>query len=97
MLTITWPKATEATMNIVIIFAAVIIPLDCPNNRADWPIPAAYYTWEYGDEFTRGVPLLCTPTYAVTDSINRGGVGHINGNEQEGVGFADCVQNASTN
>ena len=41
MLTITWPEATEATMNIVIIFAAVIIPLDCPNNRARWPIPEA--------------------------------------------------------
>ena len=42
MLTISWPKSTEATMNIVIIFAAVIIPLDCPNNRANWPIPEAH-------------------------------------------------------
>ncbi len=42
MLTITWPKVTVATMNIVIIFAAIIIPLDCPNNRANWPIPKAF-------------------------------------------------------
>jgi hypothetical protein len=54
MLTITWPEATEATMNIVIIFAAVIIPLDCPNNRANWPIPEALLTWEFMGAFTRG-------------------------------------------
>jgi hypothetical protein len=54
MLTITWPEATEATMNIVIIFAAVIIPLDCPNNRAAWPIPEALMTWEFRCELTSG-------------------------------------------
>ena len=63
MLTITWPETTEATMNIVIIFAAVIIPLDCPNNRANWPIPEATIIWECGDEFTRGVPLLFLAPY----------------------------------
>ena len=73
MLTITWPEATEATMNIVIIFAAVIIPLDCPNNRANWPIPEAHPMWECGGEFTRGVPLLFFAPYVwmkqVSDSL----------------------------
>jgi hypothetical protein len=54
MLTITWHEVTVATINIVIIFAAIIIPLDCPNNRADWPIPLAIITWECSNEITRG-------------------------------------------
>ena len=54
MLKIVWPIFAEATINIVIVFAATIIPLDCPNNRARWPIPEADRIWECEHCFTRG-------------------------------------------
>ena len=40
MLTIRWSDTVEATMQIVVIFAA-IFPLDPRNDRTDRPIPAA--------------------------------------------------------
>jgi len=41
MLTISWPLAARTVMTIVIIFAAVMLPLDSPNNLANGPIPEA--------------------------------------------------------
>ena len=61
-ITIAWAQATGRTMNIVIIFAAVMFPIDCPNNRAEWPIPAAHFILEPNVAFTRGVLLLCAAT-----------------------------------
>jgi hypothetical protein len=44
MLTIRWSDAVEATMLIVVIFAA-IFPLDLRNDRTVRPIPAATSIW----------------------------------------------------
>lgn len=44
MLTIRWSDAVEATMQIVVVFAA-IFPLDLRNDRTDRPIPAAFWKW----------------------------------------------------
>ena len=40
MLTIRWSDAVEATMQIVVVFAAIFL-LDLRNDRTDRPIPAA--------------------------------------------------------
>lgn len=60
MLTIAWPWATVATIQIVIVITAVMLPLDCPNNRADRPIPTAYFTWKVAVVVSRHVFILFT-------------------------------------
>jgi hypothetical protein len=59
MLTVSWSCVAQATMTFVIIVMAIMFPVDSPNNRAEWPIPAANFTWELPAAFTRGVLLLC--------------------------------------
>ena len=41
MFTASWDDLAGLTINTVLACAAVLIPLDRPNDRANWPIPEA--------------------------------------------------------
>lgn len=45
MLTISFRLAARGMITFVIIFAAVMLPLDNPNDRAVRPIPKAKVKW----------------------------------------------------
>jgi hypothetical protein len=46
MLTVSWSDLAGLVMfNIVVACAAVIVPVDRPNDRASWPIPEAFEIW----------------------------------------------------
>ncbi len=46
MFTVSWDDFAGLTMIIVVACAAVMFPVDRPNDRADWPIPEAIRIWE---------------------------------------------------
>lgn len=41
MFTVSWSDLAGLTMTIVVACAAVMFPVDRPNDRANWPIPEA--------------------------------------------------------
>ena len=43
MLTVSWSCVAQAAMTFVIIVMAIMFPVDSPNNRTEWPIPAAKF------------------------------------------------------
>jgi hypothetical protein len=46
MFTVSWDDLAGLTMTIVVACAAVMFPVDRPNDRAYWPIPEANHIWE---------------------------------------------------
>jgi hypothetical protein len=59
MFTASWGDLAGPTIDIVLACAAVLIPLDRPNDRANWPIPEARTRWGRPRRSARPIRNLC--------------------------------------
>jgi hypothetical protein len=58
MLTVSWRDFAGPTMLIVAVCAAVMPPVDIPNDRANWPIPEALQDMGAPTFFRKGARIL---------------------------------------